>query len=247
MSRINIKYASDELRETLAKNTKIVTQKMINFPDDNSWIYDFIAEKPFVTKKYTIDDFGLLVPHNDKDQATIYKDAILLYEHLRGLPGYILTDERFWLWLMLEKFYVQTLAIMPISTDSTFQDHWLFSNGSRRSIFFGVLSRLFFRVAVSIDINNEDPYEYTKFAFENQFRLREFTWRTYSSESNVLLGALKGIKEFLDSYNVEEDNKSYPELAKFVSQLGSVKLLDVVDQSYVQEKVYDKLREYYKV
>lgn len=246
-NRINIKYASDELRETLAVNARLVVQKMNDFPDDNNWVYSSIAEKPFILKKYQIEDFDLLMPTDEKDYDTIYENALLLYEHLRDLPGYVLADERFWLWLMLEKFYAQTLVMMPITSESTFKRHWLFGDGVRRSIFFGVLSRLFFRVAISVDIDNEDPYEYTRFAFNNQYRIREFTWRTYSSEKDVLLGALKGIKRFLDTYNVEEDNNAYTILGKFISQMGSAKLLDVMDQSYIEQKVYDKLKEYYDV
>ena len=247
MNRINIKYVSDELRETLAGNVKIVVQNLNDFPDDNSWVYNFIAEKAFITKKYQIEDFDLVIPADEKDYDAIYKNAIILYEHLRDLPGYVLADERFWLWLMFEKFYAETLALMPMTSESTFRDHWLFSGGVRRSIFFGVLSRLYFRVAVSIDIDNDDPYEFTKFAFDNQYRLREFTWRTYSSEKDVLLGALKGIKQFFDTYNVEENNSSYPMLGKYISQLGSAKLLDVMDQGYIQEKVFNKLKQFYNV
>jgi hypothetical protein len=36
-------------------------------------------------------------------------------------------------------------------------------------------------------------------------------------------------------------------LAKYISQLGSAKLLDAMDEDYVKNKVYDKLIEYYDV
>ena len=246
MSKINIQYVSDELAETMRANPKAVVSNMQN-SSDNSWVKNFISGKAFVTKKYEIEDFELLMPHDEKDYETIYRNAVILYEHLRDLPGYVLSDERFWLWLMLDKFYSESLVMMPITSESTFNDHWLFAQGARRSIFFGVLSRLFFRMSVTVDLNNDDPYEFSRFAFENQYRLRNFTWRTYSSEKNIVLGALKGIKKFLYDYAVDEDNDSYIMLAKYISQLGSAKLLDAMDEDSVKNKVYDKLIEYYDV
>ena len=246
MSNINIKFASDEFEGTLEKNSRIVAEKMQEFPKDSSWINSFMPGELFVKKKYTIEDFELKKPSDDKDYGTIYEDAIILYEHLKHLPGYILSDERFWLWLMFDKFYEISLIMMPINKEATFRDHWLFAQGKRRGIFFGVLSRLYFRVALSVDDNNEDPYFYTKFAFENQYRIRELTWRTYSSEHHIILGALKGIKEFLDNNKgIEEDTHSYTGLAKYISQLGSAKLLDVMDESYIKEKTYNFLKKYY--
>lgn len=246
MSKINIQYASDELVETMRANLKIVVSN-IQKSSDNSWVRSFISGKAFVTKKYEIEDFTLTMPRDEKDYETIYRNAVILYEHLRNLPGYVLSDERFWLWLMLDKFYAESLVMMPITSESTFNDHWLFAQGARRSIFFGVLSRLFFRMLVTVDIDNDDPYEFSRFTFENQYRLRNFTWRTYSSEKNVVLGALKGIKKFLYDYDVDENNDSYIMLAKYISQLGSAKLLDAMDEKYIKDKIYDKLVEYYGV
>ena len=246
MSSICIRFASDELTETLRKNAKMISRKLQQYRNDNSWVYHLTSDELFVKKKYTIEDFDLIKPKDEKDYDVIYEDAIILYEHLKCLPGYILSDERFWLWLMFNKFYEIALIMMPINDESTFGDHWLFNKGKRRGIFFGVLSRLYYRVALSVDYNSEDPYYYTKFAFKNQYRIRELTWRTYSSEHHIILGVLKGINEFLnENSEIEEDSTSYTRLAKNISQLGSAKLLDVMDENYIKEKTYDYLKKYY--
>lgn len=247
MSNINIKYTSDELTEALKASSKRVTKFLQDNPTDNSWIKSFVSDEKFVKKNFTIEDFELKKPVDEKDYETIYEDAIILYEHLKDLPGYILSDERFWLWLMLDKFYEISLIMMPIEKESTFKDHWLYTQGKRRGVFFGVLSRLYFRVALSIDKENDDPYFYTKFAFKNQSRIRELTWRTYSSEHHIILGALKGIHAFLNNYNVNESPKSYTELTKFISQLGSAKLLDIMEEQYIQQETYNFLKKFYGV
>ena len=246
MNNIDVKYASDELTEALRVNSKEVTKFLQDNPKNNDWINRFIPDVKFFKKKYTLEDFELRVPKNEKDYKTFYDNAITLYEHLNHLPGYILSDERFWLWLMLDKFYEVTIATMPVTKESTFKNHWLYTQSTRRAIFFGVLSRLYFRVALSVNEKAEDPYHYTKFAFNNQYRIREFGWRNYSSEHHIILGALKGIEKFLNDHKgIVEDNDSYTGLASYISQLGSAKLLDVMDEKYIEEKTYNFLEQYY--
>ena len=248
MSRINIQYATDELIATLHENAECITQKLIDQPNSNSWLKSFTSDVWVIKKKFEVEDFELKIPSSTKDYDTIYKNAITLYEHLCGLPGYVLSDERFWVWLTMEKFYQVSLATMTVTKPSTYREHWIFTESNQRSIFFGVLSRLFFRVELSFDIDSPDPYKYTKFCFENQYRLREMTWRTYSSERHIVRGALKGIKDFLDKYDkIQEDNSSYKKLASDISLLGSAKLLDAMPEEHIREQAFKSLQRYYKV
>lgn len=248
MSRINIQYATDELIATLHENAESITQNLMTQPNSNSWLKDFTSDALFVMKKFEIEDFELKIPSSPKDYDTIYENAITLYDHLRDLPGYVLSDERFWIWMTMEKFYRVSLATMKITKPSTFREHWIFTESNQRSLFFGVLSRLFFRVGLSVDHESPDPYTYTKFCFDNQYRLREMTWRTYSSERHIVRGALKGIKDFLEKYDdVQEDNNSYKKLASDISLLGSAKLLDAMPEECIREQAFKSLQRYYKV
>lgn len=249
MSKINIQYATDELIATLHENSESIAQSLMVQPNSNSWLKSFTSDALFVTKKFEIEDFELKVPSSPKDYDTIYENAITLYEHLRDLPGYVLSDERFWIWLTMDKFYRVSLATMKITKPSTFREHWIFTESNQRSLFFGVLSRLFFRVKLSVDDELSDPYAYTKFCFGNQYRLREMTWRTYSSEQHIIHGALKGIKDFLEKYKdeVQEDNSSYKKLASDISLLGSAKLLDAMPEEYICEQTFRSLQKYYGV
>ena len=140
MTRINIKYISDETIETLRANLETNTDNLINNPTYSSWINNISPGKTFITKKYTIEDFDLQIPIDNRDIETDIFNSITLYEHLNELPMYILTDEKFWNWINFEKGYEVALKIMPVKKgDSVLKDHWLFSQGKRRSIFFGVL------------------------------------------------------------------------------------------------------------
>lgn len=244
MSKIHIKYMSDEALETLKANTNTITEKLIENPDSSAWLNSFFSGTLWVTKKYEIEEFSLLVPKDDKDREVDLQNSILLYERLRHLPLYILTDERFWCWMNFEIGYQAALKYMPIKKGSSvFKDHWLLTQGKRRGLFFGVLSRCYFRVALSVDDTLEDPYELTKFVIENPLRFRELTWRSFSSEKMIVLGALKAEKRiFLEYPQMDENAKYFADIAKSLSKLGSVMLLDCMTEKDIEEYVYKKYK-----
>ena len=75
--------------------------------------------------------------------------------------------------------------MMKINGVSTIRDHWLHAGGTRRGLFFGVLSRCYFRVVLTVDNSLQDKYELTKWIIDNPLRFREFTWRNFSSEKHL--------------------------------------------------------------
>lgn len=112
MSKINIKLMSEEAYATLKKNIDNYVNQFQNSPEDSSWIDSIIADKVFEIKKYQIEDFELKVPENYKDKNVDLENGIILFEHLNTLPGYILSEPRFWLWIMFEKGYETALKGM---------------------------------------------------------------------------------------------------------------------------------------
>lgn len=244
MSKIHIKYITDEALETLKSSTDAVTNKLIENPDSPSWLNDFIPGDLYVTKKYEIEEFALRMPKDEKDRETDLYNSILLYERLHHLPVYVLTDERFWCWVNFELGYKVALKYMPVKVGSSvFKDHWLLTQGKRRGLFFGVFSRCYFRVALSVDPTLADQYELTRFVIDNPLRFRELTWRSFSSEKMIVLGALKAEKRVLSEYpQMEESSKNFGEIAKHLSKLGSVMLLDCMTEKDIEEYVYKKYK-----
>lgn len=244
MSKIHIKYMSDAALATLKANKDEVTNKLIENPTSSGWLSEFAGADLYVTKKYEIEDFVLKIPTDEKDRETDIYNSILLYERLNKLPLYVLTDERFWCWLMFDKGYQVALKYMPVKKGSSvFKDHWLLTQGKRRGLFFGVLSRCYFRVALSVDTTLEDPYELTKFVISNPLRFRELTWRSFSSEKMIVLGTLKAEKRIKEEYpDYEENTNRFGDIAKLLSKLGSVMLLDVMTEKDIEEYVYKKYK-----
>ncbi|MCB7553354.1 hypothetical protein LI033_02295 [bacterium TM223] len=244
MSKIHIKYMSDVALATLKANKNEITNKLIENPNSSDWLSEFVGDDLYVTKKYEIEDFILKVPSNEKDRETDIYNSIILYEKLNKLPLHVLTDERFWCWVMFDKGYEVSLKYMPVKKESSiFKDHWLFSQGKRRGLFFGVLSRCYFRVALSVDDTLKDPYELTKFVISNPLRFRELTWRSFSSEKMIVLGTLKAEKRIIEEYpNYEENATRFGDIAKLLSKLGSVMLLDVMTEKDIEGYVYKKYK-----
>ena len=245
MSKIHIKYMTDEALETLKANTSVITKRLTENQTSSTQLSEFVPSELYVTKKYEIEEFTLRVPKDEKDRETDIYNSILLYERLHHLPLYVLTDERFWCWMNFEMGYEVALKYMPVKKNSSvFKDHWLLTQGKRRGLFFGVLSRCYFRVALSVDNTLDDPYELTKFVIENPLRFRELTWRSFSSEKMIVLGSLKAEKRIQAEYpHVEENTKHFAEIAKHLLKLGSVMLLDCMTEKDIEEYVYKKYKE----
>ena len=239
MNKITIKTLSENALIHLKKNIDVITDKII-VNDTNDWIFNEFPQPMFVDKKYEINNFDLIDNPDSKDKNIDFLNSINLYENLNELPPYILSDERFWLWLHLDKYYYVVKRMMRINGKSTIQNMWLHTQGVRRGLMFGVLSRCYYRVALTIDDSNENKYELTKWAIENPERYRNLTWRSFSSEKHLVRGALKGEKRAIEQYPDKESNSIYPEISKYISIIGSVKLLDAISAQDIEQMVYEK-------
>lgn len=241
MSEINIKFLTDEALETVKANFDKFTKIVKNNPQDSTAFITELPEECFVEKKYSIEDF-ILKTSEDGDYSKVdFDNALILYEHLANLPKHVISDERFWMWIILEKGYAVALQAMPMgSGKKIIKDHWLFGQGRRRGLMFGAISRMFYRVQLSKDDSLANPYELTKFATDKYIRYREFTWRGYSNNKTIVIGALKAEKKIVEKYGekVESIKEYYPLIAKYISQLGSVMLLDFMAEDYITDSVF---------
>lgn len=236
MSKIKIKLMSEDAFNHLNKNIAIITRD-IQKNDTNDWIYKEFPQPIFIEKNFEIEDFNLINNPESMDKDIDYKNSISMYESLNVLPRYVLTDQKFWLWLHFEKFYYVAKNIMKVNSESTIKDHWTHKQGVRRGLFFGALSRCYFRVALTIDENREDKYELTKWVIENPERFRNLTWRSYSSELHIVRGALKGEYKAVKEAG-KEINDIYDDIGKYVSKIGSVRLLDIITEEDMENYVY---------
>lgn len=235
---INICFMTDDAINTLKANVKTANDCIRKWEDSSEWINTIYSGNVFEEKKYKIPDFELKISSNNDYDEVDFENSIILYNSLKDLPLYILTDERFWAWINLTKGYKAAIQAMPVKSDSTFANHWLFDSGNRRGLFFGVLSRCFFRVCLTIDENLDDKFELTKFVVENPERFRNLTWRASSSQKHIVHGIIKAEKDIVEKYGELVKNSMYPEVAKYVSLYCSVRLIDVITERDIYDIVY---------
>jgi hypothetical protein len=230
----------------IKKNIELITNKIIK-NENNTWLEAEFPQPMFVKKKFLINDFVLEDNLESNDKEIDYRNSVKLYENLKTLPRYILSDERFWLWLHFEKFYRIVKNMMKIRGKSTVENMWLHTQGVRRGLMFGVLSRCYFRVALSTDESSENKFELTRWVVENPLRFRELSWRSYSSQEHLVKGILKGEKKAIDENPGKEKNYFYPIIGKYVSIIGSVRLLDNISEKDIKDMVYQKMIELIRV
>jgi len=243
MNKINISYMTDAAVETIRRNAKKVADNLAKKRIDSEWLSEIYSGDLYEVKKYKIPDFELLISEDGDYSKVDQINSITLYEALKELPRYVLTDERFWSWINFTKGYQASLQAIPIKGESTFRDHWLFTQGNRRGLFFGVMSRCYFRVDLTVDERLEDKYELTRFVIENPERFRNLTWRASSSNKHIVLGVLKAEKDICEKYKEQVKNDIYSEVAKFISLYGSVRLIDAVMEEDIYQVVYNKMEE----
>lgn len=246
MSSIHIKVMNENAIVHMKKNISIITKK-IQENETNEWIYDEFPQPMFIEKKYEIENFELENNPDSIDKEIDLNNSVKLYEHIKLLPRYILTSENFWLWMHFEKFYIVVREMMKVKGSSTITDHWMHKQGTRRGLMFGVLSRCFFRVTLTVDESKDDKYELTKWIITNPLRFRNLTWRSFSSEVHLVHGILYGEQRAVEEYPGKENNDYYPEIAKDVSEEGSIKLLDAISEKEIEDFVYEKMIGYFNV
>lgn len=254
MNKINISFITEDALETLYKNSNEVAEYLMKEKNNADWLKLIYNGELFEEKKYKIDDINLLTDENYDNVD--YENSIMIYEALKDLPRYILTDERFWCWFNFTIGYKVALQAMKVNSKTTFEDHWLFKQGKRRGIFFNVLARCFFRVELSVDEEQKDKYCLTRFVIENPERFRTLSWRTNSSEKNIVLGTLKAEKDLVEKYkgiiDVDKikynDGKGtiYSEITKRLSLYGSVRLIDAALQEDIYNYVYVQMEKMIK-
>jgi hypothetical protein len=231
---------NENVVETLKNNLNKVVGYMNQNKINSSWIKKILKGNIYIEKKYTIPDFTL--KENDDYKMVDFENSVTLYESLKNLPSHVLYDEKFWAWINFDKCYVQALQAMPVTDKvSTVRDHYFFNSGSRRSLFFGVMSRCYLRVALSVDERLDDKYELTKFVIENPERIRNLTWRSFSNKKHLVLAVLKAEKDSYDEYGDIMPSSIYKEIAKYVSKIGSVRLIDSISEEDMYSMVKKKI------
>lgn len=234
---INIKLMSEAAYITLQKNPDDVYKNLLSHPKDSSWLREYLGFEPYEEKEYRIRNFEFI--NNDVNEDTLLDNSIMLYEHLKQLPRYILCDPKFWAWITFEKTYAYAQKINKVSSAGFVSTAWLIS-GNRRSLMQGIISRLFFMVSVSVDEARVNQYELTGYLFTNPETYRNFCYQNMSMLKNVTLAVIQAQKDISEKAGIILLSKISSDMVKEASKIGSVMLLDVMTKEEIYTIIYPK-------
>ena len=235
MMLINIKMLTDQAYRTIQKNLGEIYKMISEHPSDSSWLNAYLGFEPYETKKYTINDFSLELA--DDYNEISFTNAVTLYESLKELPRYILCNNRFWGWIILEKAYKQAQTCTKKFDTQTLKNLWFMGN-SRRDLMLGVMSRYFFMAEISVDNSSKDKYGLLNFLLTNTETYRGFCYRNLGMIKNVTLGVLRAEKDFSVITGKPILKKEGAQIVKYASRLGSVMLLDRISEKEMYELVF---------
>ena len=124
--------AINTLKNDINKNdAKKVNQCIEENKENSNWLEDFCECEIYEERKNRIPSFSLKLIEKGNENEVQYQNAITLYESLKKLPRYILTNERFWAWLNFDIGYKYALQAMPIKSKSTGGNMDLFNQGGK--------------------------------------------------------------------------------------------------------------------
>lgn len=249
-AEMNKKYQlllmKQECIDTLKKNASSVREDIKNNPTNIEWIKKYYTGEPFEKSKFYVDDFDFVIPEKIGCSCAV-ENAITLYEALHDVvPKAVLADERLWCGLIFTKGYKYAQMDMSIDEKNAVTDHWFMNlkYGTRRALFFHIIARLYFRCEYSLDEEKDDPYELLRFGYLDDAMsiIRVAFWRSYSSNKEIPLGLLEGEKRLYEETGIKLSGDEIDYAIKYVSRLGSVRLIDSFSKEEIADKVYKELK-----
>lgn len=239
-----IYYIDDQILEDLKLNT---AQNLDFYKQVEPWCEQLLfiniseIEKPVYLK---------IVP-GDKGQHDL-ENAILIYEALKNLPFSVATNENYWAFMTHIVYWDYMRNRWPIENAqqdeiSFIHTRYMFSSKNKRYYRNG-LSRLWLYAALTYDeLNNEDPYFYTKIMMKNQ-DLAGLILETTTVSRNFK--ALKATLEVINKIDLLEENDEIVKIKgkrefirdvmKQVNFIGAITIWD----SLSHEEAVDKLWAY---
>lgn len=235
-----------ECIDALKSNASSVREDIKNNPTNVEWIKKYYSGEPFEKSKFYVNDFDFEIPEKIGSSCAV-DNAIMLYETLHNVvPKAVLADERLWCGIIFTKGYQYAQMDMSIDEKNAIVDHWFmnYKYGTRRALFFHIIARLYFRCEYSLDEERDDQYELLRFGYLDDAMsiIRVAFWRSYSSNKEIPLGLLEGEKRLYEETGVKLSGAEIDYAIKYVSRLGSVRLIDTFTKEEIADKVYRELK-----
>jgi len=238
---IKVSIMTDEAIEKCRSDTESLVRKMYGSPNDNGWFPSFIGAVPFEERKFEIDPPILEVPQGEITTEIRIKNAIAIHSSLKDLPSFILGDVRFWAWASFSFGYSYAISRTVLDVASV-KANWVpRGENARRPTMLQVLGREYFMADLTENIGNT-PFEYLGYLLDNNALYFGLVYRNFSDIPAVTNAIIKGFAE-TSKMNPSSSIgvKEFQAVLKEISNLGSVRLIDVIPEDELFSFVKDRL------
>jgi len=167
-----LKYFTLDTIDQIKVNITAFVEQMRQNPKESDWLKGFFGKDPFVSSRYEFE-FSFKIDENVPKNAD-YKNALALYNLFKDqkIGNAVIYNEQFLSGFIFTFGYEYFMWAMGAEKESHVLGTLFFSKGVRQSIARNVVGRLYRYVESTVDYRREDPFELTKFAFENPATLR---------------------------------------------------------------------------
>lgn len=230
------------------KNTEIRTIENITSEDNSNWVQNWF-EKEFPDEAWFFES-NLTYEAVTLNSAIEYdiENAIALHESL-PLTRVQAVDERLWAYLSTVEYWNYTKKRWPlqfnIAPDSSLRTriltrHLLKTDATNdRPFLRNSLSRLWWVVEMTKDIEREDKYELTKVIMSNTDLYQQIMERSFFRHEEVIKGILELLAEM--GKDVYLKNRYYRNILKEVNVMSGIVLLDFLSKDDLKKYVLQNL------
>lgn len=227
-------------KETVAFLKKNLCHYIENFAGDNSWVQLVCEdERVYCDSKIEYEKFDLdMSKENPFD--TEYENVKQCYLHLKHLTDVQASDERIWSALCFGPYYDYTKyrwGINELSPVDKIKQHFFFAYGARRSLTRNAMSRLWWIGRLTFD--EVEKFKYTKMVCESADAIMHILERNTSNNPDIVKPFLRGIMRARED-GVSVDTNKIGDLAQYLNVLGGTYILDCLNGSVIEAKIYDR-------
>ena len=239
---INIMMMKDSALEKCRVDSEELTRKMFAYPDDASWLATFVGEDPFEAKKFAIPEFELKVPATKEEAADIrLENALILHDALKDVPAYILGDMHFWAWVTFTVGYKYAQYRSDIKAEYL-KNNWVTrGDNARRSVMLQTIGMNYFVADLANSGDEEHRRKLTEYLFNNQELYRNLVYRNISDISAVSEAVIEAFYDYEAKTKTSIPRETIRAMFKFISNLGSVRLIDSMSADDIYERVMNEL------
>lgn len=207
---------------------------------DNSWIYKYLGEDPFIDYKRKFNKFRFEYEDINNSHTDV-KNVKILHENLRDITPTEAADERLWVGLshgvFWEYMYERWKDSKKTKARSIEIRYFYGAKSLRRSLFTNTISRLWWIGELVYTSEKKDKY-YLLDIFSGDFVTRTHTLfsSNYTGSRKILHSLLKTIYEF-EKNNAKLSRKEFNSVVRHVNLLAGSYLLDYIEEDEISEKI----------